>query len=216
MKNGLGQGWGFGMNGLSGPLLESSPVKLQYGFGYGMLWAGQKNFRDVVLADGESPRDVSFVNMRCNIHGIFRVSVPSPNGKFTPYAEISPGIGLNNSTIDIYDETNADNSSSYSASKSTGFNLGAGAGMLIRLNNTFSVDAGMTWDKNNRPGNMIVMSSANVTDGITYGMKAAPSTVICFRIGVRINLSNDGCCPVQGCTIPRHHKSCGAKHLPHR
>lgn len=215
MNSGLRNGWGFGMNGLSAPKWESSPVKLQFGAGYNVLWAGARNFKDVVLADGQSPSDVAFTNMQYGFHGIFRVSVPSPNGKFTPYAEISPGVGLSTSTVDIYNEDEECNI--YTPNKTAGFNLGLGAGMLIKLNDMVAVDAGMTWDKNYNRGNMIMMNTVDVSDGISYGMKAAPSNVVCFRIGVRVFISgDDDCCSFSGCTIKSHHKSCGHTELPHR
>lgn len=215
MNNNFREGWGFGMNGLSSPKLKLSPVKIQYGAGYSILWAGQKTFDDVVFADGQSPLDISFVNMRTNIHGIFRVSVPSSSGKFVPYAELSPGIAYNNSSVDIHDKLNEDNCNSYSAANSTGFNLGASAGILFQLNKMLAVDAGMAWNSDQKPVNMIAMNSVNVSDGISYGMKAAPSTVVCFRIGIRVSIDNSGCCSVENCTIRSHHKTCGATHLPH-
>ncbi len=212
-KTGLRQGWGGGMDGLSSPLCKSFPIKLQIGAGYSILGDGQKQFRDVSFDDLASPVDVTFSNMQHTIHGIVRVSIPTPSEKFAPYAEASPGLRINTSSVSIYDDADHNNCTSYFADKSNGFNLGAGAGLLVNLNKTFTLDVGMTWSKAQNPGNRIMMNSVNVDDGIYYGMKQAPSTVTCFRIGIRINLSNDGCCPVQGCRIPQHHKSCEGEHL---
>lgn len=220
MHTGFRQGWGFGMNGLSSPLsctpvLEKMPVKFQLGLGFAVLGAGQKTFKDVTLTDGATPVDVSFGNLQTTIHGLFRVSVPSPGGKFTPYAEMQPGVRMNSSTVDTYDASTSATTNLYTAASATGFNIGIGGGLMVQLNKTFALDAGVLWDKASNPGNMIVTGSANVNDGIYYSMKRAPSSVLTFRFGVRVNLSKKGCCPVEGCRIPSHHTSCGNTHVQH-
>lgn len=212
-KTGFRQGWGGGMDGLSSPLFKSFPIKLQLGAGYSLLGDGQKQFRDVSLIDGASPVDVTFSNMQHTIQGIFRVSVPSPNERLAPYAEFTPGVRINTSSVSVYDDSDHTNCNTYNPGGSVGLNLGAGAGLLVNLNKIFTLDVGMTWSKTQNPGNRIVMNSVNVNDGIYYGMKQAPSTVTSFRIGIRFNISNDGCCSVEGCSIPQHHKSCGGEHI---
>lgn len=212
-KTGFRHGWGGGMDGLSSPLFKSLPVKLQLGAGYSILGDGQKQFKDVTFDAAQSPVEVTFSNMQHTIHGIFRVSVPGPYGNIAPYAEFTPGVRINTSSVSVYDESDHTNCNTYTADRSVGFNLGGGAGLLVNLNKTFTLDVGMTWGKMQNPGNRIVMNSAKVDDGIYYSMKQAPSTVTSFRIGARINISSDGCCPVEGCRIPRHHKSCGDKHI---
>lgn len=214
-QTGFRQGWGGGMDGLSSPLFKTMPIQLQIGAGYSILGDGQKQFRDVTFDDMDAPVDVTFTNMQNTLHGIFRASIPGVNGKFAPYAEFTPGLRINTSSVSVYDEVNHTDCSSYTADNSVGFNLGAGAGLQVNLNKAFTLDAGVTWSKAQNPGNKIMMNSVNVNDGIYYSMKQAPSTVTCFRIGIRINFSNSDCCAVAGCEIPSHHKTCGAKHLPH-
>lgn len=214
MKSDMREGWGFGMDGISSSFTKEFPIKLQAGLGYNVLWAGQKHFQDIVLEDVQAPSDISLNNSMFSINGIFRVSVPSPDGRLVPYAEFSPGIGFNRSTVDIHNEDQECNL--ITANNKVGFNLGTSAGLLIKLNDIVAVDAGLTWDSNFNRGSMIMMNTVNVSDGLSYGMKAAPSTVVCFRIGVRFYLNKTDCCSYAGCTDREHHTACGHKELPHQ
>ncbi len=214
MKNDLRHGWGFGMDGISSSLTKEFPVKVQAGLGYNVLYAGQKNFEGIILEDGQAPSDISLINTMFSIHGILRVSAPSPDARFVPYAEFSPGIGFNRSTVDIHNED--EECSMTSPNNKVGFNLGTTAGLLIKLNDFAAVDAGLTWDNNFNRGSTIMMNTVNVSDGLSYGMKAAPTSVVCFRIGIRFYLNNTDCCSYEGCTVKRHHTNCGHTELPHQ
>jgi hypothetical protein len=217
MNRNIREGWGFGFNGISSPLAKGPfgklPVKFQMGLGFTVLSVGNKSFKGVELTDGAAPVDVSFSNLHCTLHGLIRLSAPSASGRYVAYAEVQPGMRMSSSSVDIYNPATSSGEGSYTANQFAGFNLGAGGGLMVQLNQWVALDAGMIWDKANNPGKMIVMSSANVSDGISYNMKQAPATVLTFRFGLRINISQKGCCAFEGCRIPSHHKSCGDTHV---
>jgi hypothetical protein len=208
--------WGFAVNGLTPQLphkfFRDLPVKFQLGIGYQLINGGQKKIRAVELTPGASPVDVSFSNLQHTIYGAVRISFPVADGRFIPFAEIQPGMRMYNSNVRI-DSLAAGGVNTYMPNKSSSFNLGMSGGLMAQLNETFALEAGVTWDNTADPGNLINLNSVNVSDGVSYGLRRAPLNSLTFRLGVRISFIKKGCCPVPGCRIPRHHTSCGNEHI---
>lgn len=186
-----GGGVGFGIYSQPIELFKPSykqsgpPLSLRFGGYFHYNGAGQKTFSSVPLLSGTGNASVNFSNSLMGLNMSAKLSSSLLKGKLIPYGECYLGLRYFSSDLNIDPNDENEKSNSYTLTKTSGLNIGAAGGMMIKLTDAFFIDTGVMWSHSELNGEFVdVRSLKRIGTSIGYHTEKLPNDFLVFKLGL--------------------------------